>query len=131
MSRIGNKAVPVPEGVEVEIEGRRVAVKGPKGALSQELTGTVAAELLSDPPRVVIRRGTDQRTERALHGLYRALIANMVTGVTEGFRKEQASQEEVPTETEDLLDTEAGDSPGRPAHRQLLQRRRAGTGAGD
>ena len=88
MSRIGRKAVPVPKGVEVGIEGRRVVVKGVKGSLSLDLTGTIAAELLSDPPRVVVRRGTDQRAERALHGLYRALIANMVRGVTEGFRKE-------------------------------------------
>ena len=88
MSRIGKKPVPVPSGVEVKIEGRRVSVKGPKGALSQDLTGTITAELVPEPASVVVRRGGDEHSQKALHGLYRALIANMVKGVTEGYRKE-------------------------------------------
>ena len=88
MSRIGRKPVPIPPAVEVELEGRRVSVKGPKGSLAQELTGTITAEIVGEPPSVVVKRGTEERREKALHGLYRSLIANMVKGVTEGYRKE-------------------------------------------
>lgn len=85
MSRIGRKPVPVPAGVTVTIDGSHVAVKGPRGELERsfhpEMTiGLQAGELN-------VSRPSDERQHRALHGLTRALLANMVTGVTEGFRK--------------------------------------------
>ncbi len=87
MSRIGKKPVSIPNGVEVNIDGSLIAVKGPKGALTQDLTGTISAEYDADAKMVHVRRGQDLRTERAKHGLYRALIANMVEGVTKGYER--------------------------------------------
>jgi large subunit ribosomal protein L6 len=86
MSRVGLNPIPVPSGVEVTVTGRTVAVKGPKGELSQELPETITAEV-SDG-LVQVKRTEEQRTARALHGLSRALLANMVIGVSEGFTKE-------------------------------------------
>lgn len=85
MSRIGKKPVPLPPGVSVEIDGTTVRVKGPKGELSQEFRPEVGFRV-EDGMLLVERRG-DSKTERALHGLSRALAANMVAGVAEGFRK--------------------------------------------
>ncbi|HOK69991.1 MAG TPA: 50S ribosomal protein L6 [Bacillota bacterium] len=85
MSRIGKKPVPVPKGVEVELDGSIITVKGPKGALSQEIPARISVEVADGEIRVT--RPSDNRLDRSMHGLTRALIANMVHGVTEGFEK--------------------------------------------
>jgi large subunit ribosomal protein L6 len=85
MSRIGRKPVPVPQGVNVEVDGARVKVKGPKGELVKEFRPEMTIEL-SDGT-VVVKRSTDEKRERALHGLTRALIANMVAGVSQGYKR--------------------------------------------
>ncbi|MGH0036909.1 MAG: 50S ribosomal protein L6 [Myxococcota bacterium] len=86
MSRIGNRAIPLPSGVEVQQKGDEVHVKGPKGALSERLPAEIAVEIESG--RVQLKRPDEKKETRALHGLARALLANMVTGVTDGFVKE-------------------------------------------
>jgi large subunit ribosomal protein L6 len=86
MSRIGKSPVPVPAGVDVTIRDRTVTVKGPKGELSDELPGLIGARLEGD--EVVLTRPDDERQNRSLHGLARALVNNMVVGVTEGYTKE-------------------------------------------
>jgi large subunit ribosomal protein L6 len=85
MSRIGKLPVPVPSGVDVAIDGAQVTVKGPKGTLSH----TVATPITVEKGEGVldVRRPDDERTSRALHGLSRTLISNMVVGVTEGYEK--------------------------------------------
>jgi len=86
MSRIGKAPIPVPSGVEVTINGRSVAVKGPKGTLSRELPGDITVRQEGDT--LVVERPNDERQNRAFHGLARALVNNMVVGVTEGYRKQ-------------------------------------------
>jgi large subunit ribosomal protein L6 len=86
MSRIGKLPIPVPSGVEVTLDEQVVTVKGPKGTLSH----TVAAPITvarADDGTVTVIRPNDERESRSLHGLTRTLIANMVTGVTEGYEK--------------------------------------------
>jgi large subunit ribosomal protein L6 len=85
MSRIGKLPVPVPTGVAVSIDDRTVTVQGPKGTLSH----TVAAPITVEPVdgTIEVKRPNDERESRALHGLTRTLINNMVVGVTEGYRK--------------------------------------------
>ena len=85
MSRIGRKPIPVPAGVEIDVRPGVVSVTGPRGALSER----VAADLTvaHEDGRIVITRPTDRSEHRALHGLTRSLVANMVVGVTEGFEK--------------------------------------------
>jgi len=85
MSRIGKIPVAIPDGVTVNVEGRVVAIKGPKGELRQELTGRLTAKV--DDGRLQIERPDDTARSRALHGLYRALCNNMVEGVTKGFER--------------------------------------------
>ena len=85
MSRIGNKPVEIPDGVEVAIEPGRVTVKGPKGELTQEVSPDMKVEL--DDGVVTVARPTDRGPHRALHGLTRSLVQNMVIGVTEGYEK--------------------------------------------
>jgi large subunit ribosomal protein L6 len=85
MSRIGRKPVPVPEAVTVEIAPGNIAVKGPKGALQQAFSPDMKVE--QDDGLVTVARPTDRGEHRALHGLTRSLIANMVEGVTDGFEK--------------------------------------------
>jgi len=85
VSRIGKMPVPVPAGVEVSIEGSKVMVKGPKGALTREFHPELSISL--DEGVLVVKRPNDERSFRALHGLTRALINNMVIGVTEGYSK--------------------------------------------
>ena len=85
MSRIGRKPIAVPEAVSVEIAPGRVAVKGPKGELTQVLSPEMAIEQAEGA--ITVKRPTDRGEHRALHGLTRSLIANMVSGVTEGFEK--------------------------------------------
>jgi large subunit ribosomal protein L6 len=85
MSRIGRLPIPVPSGVEVSIDGQHVTVKGPKGQLQHTvITPITVAE---DDGRLVISRPDDERESRARHGLSRTLVANMVTGVTQGYVK--------------------------------------------
>lgn len=87
MSRIGRMPIALPKGVEVKVEpGNLVTVKGPKGTLTRALHPDMQIEVAGG--QVVVRRPSDARHHRALHGLTRALLANMVTGVSEGFRKE-------------------------------------------
>jgi large subunit ribosomal protein L6 len=85
MSRIGRAPIPVPDGVSVTITGRDVRVTGPRG----ELSHTVAApiEIVEEDGQLVLRRPTDRGPHRALHGLSRSLVANMVQGVTDGFER--------------------------------------------
>jgi large subunit ribosomal protein L6 len=85
MSRIGKKPIPIPQGVKVLVEGEIVRAEGPKGKLSQPVPRGLNARV--DDGRVVVTREGDQRTVRALHGLTRALLANMVTGVKDGFER--------------------------------------------
>jgi large subunit ribosomal protein L6 len=85
MSRIGRKPIPVPEAVTVELAPGQVAVKGPKGELNQRLAPDMKVE--QEDGTVTVSRPTDRGEHRALHGLTRSLIANMVEGVTEGFEK--------------------------------------------
>ncbi|PRC46421.1 50S ribosomal protein L6 [Mycobacterium sp. ITM-2017-0098] len=84
MSRIGKQPVPVPTGVDVTIEGRNVAVKGPKGALTLDVAEPIEVSRGEDGT-ILVSRPNDERRNRSLHGLSRTLIANLVTGVTEGY----------------------------------------------
>ena len=85
MSRIGKLAIPIPTGVSVEIDGNHVAVSGPKGKLERDLAPEL--RIVKDDGVVRVERPNDEKRARELHGLTRTLVANMVTGVTEGFRK--------------------------------------------
>ncbi len=85
MSRIGRMPIPLPDGVEVSQEGRRLRVSGPRGSLEREIHPEMTVERSDGTLRVV--RPSDEPRHRALHGLTRTLVANMVTGVTTGFTK--------------------------------------------
>jgi large subunit ribosomal protein L6 len=85
MSRIGRMPVTVPSGVDVKIDGRAVTVKGPKGTLSLEVASPI--EVAQNDGVITVTRPSDEGEIRALHGLSRSLIANMVTGVTDGYQK--------------------------------------------
>jgi large subunit ribosomal protein L6 len=85
MSRVGKQPVVVPENVEINIDGSSVKVKGPKGELAWSFSPELSVEM--DDGQVVVTRPTDQRHHRALHGLTRTLINNMVLGVSEGYQK--------------------------------------------
>jgi large subunit ribosomal protein L6 len=85
VSRIGKQPIPVPSGVDVKIDGSTVTVKGPKGELSQTFTDILT--ITNEEGSVVVTRPDESRTARSLHGLTRTLLANMVTGVSEGFSK--------------------------------------------
>jgi large subunit ribosomal protein L6 len=86
MSRVGKKPIPVPGSVEVTIADGRVTVKGPKGTLEQDVPEGITVAREGD--ELVVSRPDDEREHRALHGLTRALLANMVTGVSDGFAKD-------------------------------------------
>ena len=86
MSRVGKTPIPVPSGVEVQISGKRVEVKGSKGTLSHRLPDVISASC--DDSTVRIDRADDERQSRALHGLSRSLVNNMVIGVSQGFKRE-------------------------------------------
>jgi large subunit ribosomal protein L6 len=85
VSRIGKMPVVIPSGVDVSVEGRRVSVKGPKGELAHTVAEPITVE--REDGALVVRRPDDERRRKALHGLSRSLIANMVTGVTSGYEK--------------------------------------------
>jgi large subunit ribosomal protein L6 len=85
MSRIGKAPIEIPEGVKVTLDGKMVSVKGPRGELSQEVPPGISVEVADD--QVVVTRASEQKRHRALHGLTRALLANVVRGVNEGFEK--------------------------------------------
>lgn len=85
MSRIGRKPIPVPSGVDVSIAPGRVAVSGPLGALEQAVPHRISVEQADG--EIVVTRTTDRGGDRALHGLTRTLVANMVEGVTKGFER--------------------------------------------
>ena len=84
MSRIGKQPVPVPTGVDVTIDGQNVAVKGPKGTLTLDVAEPIEVSR-NDDGAIVVARPNDERRNRSLHGLSRTLIANLVTGVTQGY----------------------------------------------
>lgn len=86
MSRIGKAPIEIPAGVTVQVKDNVVTVKGPKGELSQEVNPSITVE--QENNRVVLKRPNDERENRAMHGLYRALVHNMVVGVSEGYKKE-------------------------------------------
>lgn len=86
MSRIGKKPIVVPGGVKVSVQGKNVSVQGPKGKLDFSVNPRVAVSVAGD--KVEVKRPTDIRTDRALHGLTRSLIQNMIIGVTNGYLKE-------------------------------------------
>ena len=85
MSLIGRQPIPVPAGVNIAIEPERVTVNGPKGELSERVNRDIKVEQVDD--QIVVTRPTDRGEHRALHGLTRTLVANMVQGVTAGFEK--------------------------------------------
>ena len=86
MSRIGRLPIPVPTGVEVTLDGQSVVVKGPKGTLTHTVPEPITIER-SDDGTLQVARPDDERESRSLHGLTRSLVANMVTGVTDGYSK--------------------------------------------
>ena len=83
MSRIGRKPIPIPSGVEVTLNGTHVVVKGPKGTLERDLVPDISVTREGD--ELIVTRPSDERDHRALHGLTRSLVNNMVVGVSEGF----------------------------------------------
>jgi large subunit ribosomal protein L6 len=87
MSRIGKRPVAIPEGVEVAVEGTTVRVRGPRGELERDLGPFVSVAVEAEPRRVVVTRNRDDRTGRERHGLGRALVNNMIEGVSRGFQK--------------------------------------------
>jgi large subunit ribosomal protein L6 len=86
MSRIGRSPIAVPGGVTVTVDGPLVTVAGPQGTLARQLPGAITVR--QEEANLIVERPDDQRQNRALHGLTRSLVANMVTGVTAGFTKE-------------------------------------------
>jgi large subunit ribosomal protein L6 len=85
MSRIGRAPIPIPDGVTVDITGQKVTVTGPKGELSHTVVEPI--RIAQEDGRLVVTRPTDRGPHRALHGLSRSLVANLVTGVSEGFER--------------------------------------------
>ena len=87
MSRIGKLPIQIPGGVTIDIKPTSVSVKGPKGTLFQKLEDGISVK--QDGSQIIVERATEQKRHRALHGLYRSLISNMVKGVSEGYKIEQ------------------------------------------
>ena len=84
MSRIGNKPIDIPQGVSIQIEGSEVKVKGPKGELTQRVDEDIVFEV--EENSINVKRPTEQKRHKAMHGLYRSLVNNMVIGVSEGYK---------------------------------------------
>jgi len=87
MSRIGKKPIAVPKGVDVQVDGKIVRVKGPKGTLERRFHDLVDVKLDADAGQVVVTRSQDDKAGKEQHGLWRALVSNMVDGVTKGSEK--------------------------------------------
>ncbi|MEJ6736766.1 MAG: 50S ribosomal protein L6 [Flavobacteriales bacterium] len=87
MSRVGNAPVEIPQGVEVNAEKGLVTVKGPKGELTQDIDAAITLEVVDNV--VNLKRHTEQKDHKAKHGLYRSLIANMIEGVSKGYKTQQ------------------------------------------
>ncbi|MCE2846233.1 MAG: 50S ribosomal protein L6 [Sphingobacteriales bacterium] len=87
MSRVGKNPITIPGGVQVSVNGREVTVKGPKGSLNQNVADGIDVHV--DGNQLTLTRATEQKRHRAMHGLYRALINNMVVGVSTGYKVEQ------------------------------------------
>lgn len=85
MSRIGKMPIPVPGGVKIQIQDNTITVEGPKGTLTRTVHPEMSIKL--EESKIIVERPSDERTHRALHGLTRSLVANMVEGVTTGFQK--------------------------------------------
>lgn len=85
MSRIGRMPITIPAGVDVKLDGQHLTVKGPKGTLEMDVHSRMTVKI--DGPVITVERPTDEKSDRALHGLTRSLINNMVVGVSEGFNK--------------------------------------------
>ena len=85
MSRIGRMPIELPKGVEVKIEGESLTVKGPKGSLTRTISSLV--EIIKEDKRIIIKRKGESKKDKAAHGLFRALVFNMVQGVSQGFAK--------------------------------------------
>jgi large subunit ribosomal protein L6 len=85
MSRVGKLPIPIPSGVDVKVDGSRVSVKGPKGELQRDFSEQITVTV--EDGQAVVTRADDQRDSRALHGLTRALLQNMITGVSDGYAK--------------------------------------------
>ena len=86
MSRIGKKPITIPNGVKVEVKDSTVFIEGPKGNLSRSLSNRISLEIKEN--QILVKRQTDTKLDKSLHGLNRALISNMIKGVTEGYSKE-------------------------------------------
>ena len=86
MSRVGKQPIAIPSGVEVSLEGRTITVKGPKGTLEHQAPESIT--VARDGDAIVVTRPDDERANRALHGLTRSLVQNMVVGVSDGFVRE-------------------------------------------
>ena len=86
MSRIGKSPIPVPSGVDVSLAGQHITVRGPKGTLERDIPGAITVR--QDGEELLVERPNDERQNRAMHGLVRSLVNNMVLGVTNGFTKE-------------------------------------------
>jgi large subunit ribosomal protein L6 len=86
MSRIGKSPIPVPSGVDVSLVGNHITVRGPKGTLERDIPGAITVR--QDGEELLVERPNDERQNRAMHGLVRSLVNNMVLGVTNGFTKE-------------------------------------------
>jgi large subunit ribosomal protein L6 len=86
MSRVGKSPIPVPSGVDVTVAGRHITVKGPKGSLEREIPGAITVRQEGD--ELLVERPDDERENRAMHGLVRSLVNNMVVGVHQEFTKE-------------------------------------------
>ena len=86
MSRIGNKHIVIPEGVEVKLDGQKITVKGPKGTLEREIHKNISVSIENNT--IIVTRPNDETLNRSLHGLTRTLIHNMIMGVKEEFKKE-------------------------------------------
>jgi large subunit ribosomal protein L6 len=85
MSRVGNKPIPIPQGVDIKVSGNRVEVKGPKGSIQKSFHPDM--KIILQENQLIVQRPSDNKIHRALHGMTRSLLFNMVSGVTEGFQK--------------------------------------------
>ena len=85
MSRIGNKPITVPEGIDVKIDGQKFTVKGPKGTLEREVNNNISIKL--EDGKIKVSRPNDEKENRSLHGLTRSLINNMIEGVSKEFTR--------------------------------------------